>query len=98
MKEVFYIDDTPGNKISYYFMLVFLVTLPFDRLYSELALIGLLLHTVIHVRRQGWLNSVRWQERLNLSWPGWLVASLYLLTVARTLWSDHRELSFKQSQ
>ena len=50
MKEVFYIDDTPANKISYYFMLVFLVTLPFDRLFSELALIGLLVHTVIHLQ------------------------------------------------
>ncbi|HTI11265.1 MAG TPA: hypothetical protein VL832_21985, partial [Puia sp.] len=96
MKEVFYIDDTPANKISYYFMLVFLVTLPFDRLYSELALIGLLIHTVIHLRWQASLNPHRGQERLNLSWPGWLIASLYVLTLAGTLWSDHQGLAFKE--
>lgn len=87
MKEVFYIDDTPANKISYYFILVFLIALPFDRIYSELALIGLLLHTVIHFR---------WQGRPILSWPGWLTASLFLLTIIGTLWSYRRGLAFKE--
>jgi O-antigen ligase len=114
MKDVFYIDDTPANKISYYFMLVFLVSLPFDRIYSELALIGLLLHTVIHLNRreQENLHPLReqaslhprrkpenlqpWRGRINLAWPGWLIASLYLLTMAGTLWSDHRGLAFKE--
>src|SRR5258708_92017 len=104
MKEVFYIDDTPGNKISYYFMLVFLVTLPFDRLFSELALIGLLLHTIIHfrsdrgmtkVRRQGGLpDDVR--RRLPVFRSGWLTAALYLLTMVGTLWSARRGEAFKE--
>jgi len=49
MREILYIDDTPGNRISYYLLLVFLVMLPFDRVYSELALIGLFLHTLVEV-------------------------------------------------
>ena len=49
MRKILYIDDTPGNRISYYLLMAFLVTLPFDRIYSELALIGLFLHTLIQV-------------------------------------------------
>jgi O-antigen ligase len=89
MKEVFYIDDTPANKISYYFMLVFLVALPFDRLYSELALIGLLLHTVIHLRKEQ-------LRRLSFHWSGWLVVALYLVTIVATGWSHQQGLAFKE--
>ena len=89
MKEVFYIEDTPANKISYYFMLVFLVALPFDRLYSELALIGLLLHTLIHLQK----DQVR---RLSFHWPGWLPATLYLLTIVATGWSHQQGQALKE--
>lgn len=82
MREIFYIEDTPANKISYYLLLVFLVTLPFDRIYSELSLIGLLVHTLIHLT----------PRRLSFRWAGWLVAGLFLLMVLGSLyapkWSD----------
>ncbi len=89
MKEVFYIDDTPANKISYYFMLVFLVTLPFDRLYSELALIGLSLHTLIH-----WRKGQRGQR--SFQWSGWPTAVLYLVTIIATGWSHRQGMAFKE--
>lgn len=76
MREVFYTDDTPANRISYYFLLVFLVTLPFDRFYSELALIGLTAHTLLHPVRG---RVFSWY------WPGWLLLSLYLLTMIGTI-------------
>ena len=47
MKKVFFIKDSTENTISYFHILFFLVSLPFDRLYSELILISLLLHTLI---------------------------------------------------
>jgi O-antigen ligase len=82
MREIFYIEDTSAGKISYYLLLAFVVTLPFDRMYSELALIGLLLHTLIHVRKA----DLSWTFR----WTGWTVAVLYLLTMAGTLYSAKR--------
>ena len=98
MKEIFYIEDTPANTISYYFLLVFLVALPFDRFYSELALIGLTLHTLIHAVT-GWKRlpgglmrpgkgrvDVAAGRGLRL-WPGWLVLSLYGLTMAGTIYT-----------
>ena len=77
MKEIFYIEDTPAGRISYYLLLVFVTTLPFDRIFSELALIVLLLHTLIHLRK----GDVSWSFR----WLGWMSAALYLLTMAGTL-------------
>lgn len=98
MKEVFYIDDTPANKISYYFMLVFLVALPFDRLFSELALIGLLLHTVIHWRRPGGERRTDDESPFRGQRPSWiwLCATLYVLTMLSTIWSDQLSLAFKE--
>lgn len=80
MKEIFYIEDTPANKISYYLLLVFLVTLPFDRIYSELSLIGLLLHTLIHPATA---------KRLSFRWAGWLVAGLFFLMVISSVYTPH---------
>ncbi|HXO76070.1 MAG TPA: hypothetical protein VN824_12555, partial [Puia sp.] len=78
MKEIFYIEDTPGNKISYYLLLVFLVTLPFDRLYSELSLIGLLLHTLLHPETG---------RKLTSRWAGWLVAGLFFLMLISSIYA-----------
>jgi O-antigen ligase len=78
MKEIFYIEDTPAGRISYYLLLVFVVSLPFDRIFSELALIVLLLHTLIHLRKA----DMRWSFR----WLGWMSVALYLLTMTGSLY------------
>src|SRR5258708_2667508 len=88
MREIFYIEDTPANKISYYLMLAFVVTLPFDRMYSELALIGLLLHTLIHLRKE----DISWSFR----WVGWTSAVLFLLTMAGTLYAAKPSNAFPE--
>src|SRR5260221_13439831 len=72
MKEIFYIEDTSAGRISYYLLLVFLVTLRFVRIYSELSLIGLLLHTLLHL-----VTDIRLSFRCAVS----LVAFLYVLIV-----------------
>jgi len=91
MKEILYIEDTPANKISYYLLLAFLVTLPFDRIYSELSLIGLLLHTLLHPATD---------KKLSFRWAGWLICCLYLLMVVGALyaprWGDAERQLEKQ--
>ncbi|MBS1662113.1 MAG: O-antigen ligase family protein [Bacteroidetes bacterium] len=80
MKEIFYIEDTSAGKISYYLLLVFLVTLPLDRIYSELSLIGLLLHTLLHLGKgRPW----------SLRWAGWLVAGLFLLMAVSAIYAPN---------
>ncbi len=51
MKEIFYIEDSIKNKISYYHILLFLLALPFDRFYSSIILISFLLHICIHFNK-----------------------------------------------
>lgn len=51
MKKIFQIEDSQANKISFYILCYFLLTLPFDRFYSTLALICFGIHTVIQLRR-----------------------------------------------
>jgi len=87
MREIFYIEDTPANRITYYLLLAFLVTLPFDRLYSELALIALLLHTIIHLRK-----GISWSFR----WAGWMSAGLYVLTMLGTLYAPKPSQAFPE--
>jgi len=91
MREIFYIEDTPANKISYYLLLAFVVTLPFDRMYSELALIALLLHTLIHLRWSE-VRSVRW----SLRWVGWLSVGIYALTMLGTLCAPRPSQAFPE--
>jgi O-antigen ligase len=86
MKSIFLIKDTLANKIAYYHLLAFLLFLPFDRLYSELALGSFLLHTLIHFRETSW-RSVKLSSVL-------LPASIYLLTCVGTLYTNYRDEAF----
>ncbi len=54
MKNLFIIDDTLSNKISYYHIMLFLIFLPFDRFYSELVLMSFLIHTIIQLKKTAW--------------------------------------------
>ncbi len=51
MKNLLSIPDSAENRIHYFFLGAFLLTLPYDRFYNQLALIGLIAHTVIHMRK-----------------------------------------------
>lgn len=51
MRRLFYIDDTITNKISYWHLVGFLITLPFDFFYSEIILISFAIHTLIHCKK-----------------------------------------------
>lgn len=86
MKEVLFIKDTTENKFAYYLLLVFLVTLPYDRLYSELALICFLLHTLIHLHKDQFRNF--WVKKI------WLPAAVYLLTCIGTVYTQYRDEAF----
>jgi O-antigen ligase len=47
MKRVFYINDQFENKVNYYHLLLFLLALPFDRIYTTLIIISYIAHTLI---------------------------------------------------
>jgi len=88
MKDVLFIKDNFASKTAYYLLLVFLVSLPFDRLYSEVALITFLLHTLIHLRKK---DLVSLQLRMII-----LPLSVYLLTCIGTLYTHYRDEAFSE--
>src|SRR5271154_1832332 len=51
VKNIFFIDDSFANKITYYLLMLFLISLPFDSFYSRVILVGLAIHTAIHLKR-----------------------------------------------
>jgi O-antigen ligase len=55
-KNLFLIDDSLTNKISYYHLMVLLATLPFDLFYSHIVFVSFALHTLIHLQKNSWKN------------------------------------------
>jgi O-antigen ligase len=83
VKNIFLINDTIENKISYYHLALFLVALPYDFFYSELILISFGLHTLIHVKKEDFKNI--------LNKPVLILISLYLLNLAAILYSTDKQ-------
>jgi len=50
--QLFFIDDSVANKISYYHILLLLFSLPFDLFYSHLILISFGVHTLINLKKE----------------------------------------------
>jgi O-antigen ligase len=90
MKNYFIIQDTLENKISYYHLVLFLIMLPFDRFYSELILISLLLHTIIHINKKRLRPVFRWQTLV--------LGLVFFLNIAGMIWSQDKEQALKDMQ
>lgn len=86
MKEFFSIKDTTGNKITFFHLAFFLAMLPFDRIYSELALISLLIHTLIHIK-PGNISIARLRNAM-------VPATIYLVICAGTAYSHYTDRAF----
>jgi O-antigen ligase len=78
MKKVFYINDNIENKVSYYHLLFFLMALPFDRFYSTIILISLLVHTAIFFHRDRLKNFGR---------TDFLLQSVFFISLVSILYS-----------
>ncbi|RKR83535.1 O-antigen ligase [Mucilaginibacter gracilis] len=56
MKNIFVIEDSLSNKISYYHLLLLLCSLPFDMFYSHIILISFAIHTLLHIKKANLLK------------------------------------------
>lgn len=79
MTKLFLIDDTPANTISYYLLICFLAFLPFNMLYSEVALIAFGLCTLVNIKIK--------KLPLLLSKKVLALTSIYLLSIIGMLYS-----------
>lgn len=85
MKELFLIKDNLANKISYYHVMLILLSLPFDRFYSHLILASLAIHTIIQFRK-----SI---AKPLFTWRILILQSVFGVTLIGTLYT----INFKQS-
>jgi len=79
MRELFFIRDNLANKISYYHLLLFMASLPFDRFYSHVILISFIVHTLIHVKKESFSSIFKGRNMV--------LASVFLVTVYSTIYA-----------
>jgi O-antigen ligase len=86
MKELLLIKDNLANRISYYHVMLFLVSLPFDRFYSHLILASFAIHTLIQFNK----NKVKPLFTLRTV----VLQSVFLVTVISTLYTINPSHAF----
>jgi O-antigen ligase len=88
MKKLFLINDSIANKVSYFHIMLLLLSLPFDRFYSHLILISLTIHTLINLNRK----DIR-----HLFTPANLMLQLvFFATVIGTLYTINKTQAFNE--
>lgn len=85
MKELFLIKDNLANKISYYHVMLLLVSLPFDRFYGHLILASLTIHTIIQFKKN--------TAKPVFTWRTAVLQSVFWVTLIGTLYT----INFRQS-
>ncbi|MFI5161096.1 MAG: O-antigen ligase family protein [Sphingobacteriales bacterium] len=88
MRGLFLIRDNLANKISYYHLVLFLLSLPFDRFYSHLILISFAIHTLIHFNRLA--------VKPILNWRTFMLQSVFFVTAISTIYASNKSLAFNE--
>ena len=86
MKELLLIKDNLANRISYYHVMLFLVSLPFDRFYNHLILASLAIHTLIQ------FNKNKTKPLFTLRTV--ILQSVFYITVISTLYTINPSHAF----
>jgi O-antigen ligase len=88
LKKLFPVADSLANQISYYHLMLLLISLPYDRFYSHLILISYILHTLINLRKA--------DIKPLLTTTNIVLASVFFVTVAGTLHSINKPEAFNE--
>ncbi|MDB5062654.1 MAG: O-antigen ligase family protein [Mucilaginibacter sp.] len=88
MKKLFLINDSIANKVSYFHVMLLLLSLPFDRFYSHLILISITIHTLINLNKKD-IKPVFTLTNLMLQ-------SVFFVTVIGTLYTINKTQAFNE--
>jgi O-antigen ligase len=83
MNKLILIKDSLENKISYYLLAALLITLPFDRFYSQLFLAAFIIHSLIFINGQ----KIRQAFRL----PVLMAGAVCIITLAGLIYSPDKK-------
>jgi O-antigen ligase len=101
MNGLFLFKDSLTNKISYFHLMFFMASLPFDMFYSHLILISFTLHTLIHLNINNpplYLNRPDNYREGNRTWRGLfdmlktplVLQSVFFVTLLSTIYTLNR--------
>jgi O-antigen ligase len=88
MERLFLKDGTPATKISYYHLLAFMASLPFDFFYSHIILASFCLHTLIQLNKKA-IKPIFTVDNL-------LLQSVFFVTLLSTIYTINRPEAFNQ--
>nr|WP_294945202.1 O-antigen ligase family protein [uncultured Mucilaginibacter sp.] len=88
LKKLFPVADSAANQVSYYHLMLLLISLPYDRFYSHLILISFILHTLIHLRKA--------DIKPLLTITNLALVSVFLVTAGGTLYSIDKPQAFNE--
>jgi O-antigen ligase len=88
MEGLFLKEGTPATKISYYHLLAFMASLPFDFFYSHIILASFCVHTLIQLNKKD-IKPVFTVSNL-------LLQSVFFVTLLSTIYSINRPEAFNQ--
>jgi hypothetical protein len=88
MKKLFLITDSTANKVSYFHVMLLLLSLPFDRFYSHLILISLTIHTLINLNKKD-IKPV-------FTFTNLILQSVFFVTVIGTLYTINKTQAFNE--
>jgi O-antigen ligase len=86
MKQLLLINDNNVNKISYFHVMLLMASMPFERFYSHIILISLILHTLINLKKEK-LRSVVNIKTL-------ILQATFFVSVIATLYTSYRSEAF----
>ncbi len=88
MNGLLLIKDNLANKISYYHLLLFMVSLPFNLFYSHLILISFAIHTFIHLK-PGDIKPVFKFRTL-------ILTSVFIVTLLSTIYTINPTVAYQE--
>src|SRR4051812_33020742 len=88
MKKLFLITDSTANKVSYFHVMLLLLSLPFDRFYSHLILISLTIHTLINLDKK--------DAKPIFTITNLILQSVFLVTVIGTFYTINKTQAFNE--
>ena len=86
MNKLILIKDSLENKISYYLLAALLITLPYNRFYSQLFLAAFIIHSLIFINRQ--------KIKQAIGPPVLLIGAVWIITLVGLAWSPDRKEGF----
>ena len=87
MRSLLSYSGSIENRITFYHLAAFLVTLPFDRFYSQLVLVSFIVHSLIHLKRKKFSHFPIFEFVI--------LSSILLLTLLGILYSPDKNQGWK---